>query len=617
MAEIWGIVSSKESDLGAAVPAATSAHAPGRIARRRGEPLAGLPSGWFGIEAAAGGKRPPARLVHQEQQRPKLTLAFSGLLTNLEDLCRELGAPAKARPDASGVGALICRAYLRWGLRFLEHLEGRWALALHDPLDARVLLAVDPLAGRPLHYAIADGRLVFGESLPLVLRRQGLRREEDWSRIADFLTHAGAYVDCASQTFFRGVHRLPPGCLAVLDQRGFRVAPWWELDPWRCLPFSEETPCLVAERIRQVVAAHRERLQRACFALSGGLDSTSLLFLSAELLDAPPVTISLWNEHFLLDERRYAELAVRESGARSLRVIPTPERIVEEIERLFELHPEPVPSPTWFGHYLLLRRAAEDGFPTIFLGHGLDEAAGGYAHHYSFRLGDLLQQGRQREFQAELVHWSRLFWGTEALLREFLARHVRDGRPNHDADALPDHQAQQLFTPELLARRRGVPTLRQPWPTLLKNSLHRDLRRDSLPPFLARERVHCAALGVEAIAPFCDTRLIELLFSLPDEFLIRHGEPKYIIRRAMEPVIPRAIRLRTAKIGINVPYSDWFDGPLRPLFQELPHDPALQELGIVNPVGLEELLRNPDLGQKFLLWRILALVRWWRTHVAG
>ena len=73
------------------------------------------------------------------------------------------------------------------------------------------------------------------------------------------------------------------------------------------------------------------------------------------------------------------------------------------------------------------------------------------------------------------------------------------------------------------------------------------------------------AHSIEARVPFTDYRIIDLTYSIPATFLIHNGWTKWLLRLAMEEILPPEIVWRNDKLGYTTPiwrtrrdlWSEW------------------------------------------------------------
>ena len=128
------------------------------------------------------------------------------------------------------------------------------------------------------------------------------------------------------------------------------------------------------------------------------------------------------------------------------------------------------------------------------------------------------------------------------------------------------------------------------------------------------------AHSLEARVPFLDHRLVELCFSLPPNELIRGGETKSLLRRALGDLLPPQVRERRDKLGFVTPEADWLRGPLGVLAGDVFASQSLRERGFVDaPAARRRLERHRArrLTAGMELWRALNLELWARAYLDG
>jgi asparagine synthase (glutamine-hydrolysing) len=185
--------------------------------------------------------------------------------------------------------ALVLSAWNAWGERCLSRLAGDFAFALWDLRDRSLFCARDPLGVQPFYYAERPDLFVWGRELGQVLAHPAVDRTPDEGYAAELLT---VYVRSEQATLYRGVRRLPPGHALLVDARGIRVFPYWDIDLAREIRYRRDDE--YADHFRAAFEeAVKCRLRGtgpiACH-MSGGLDSSSIVVVAADLArrGAPP-----------------------------------------------------------------------------------------------------------------------------------------------------------------------------------------------------------------------------------------------------------------------------------------------------------------------------------------
>jgi asparagine synthase (glutamine-hydrolysing) len=146
------------------------------------------------------------------------------------------------------------------------------------------------------------------------------------------------------------------------------------------------------------------------------------------------------------------------------------------------------------------------------------------------------------------------------------------------------------------------------------------LTRRGLPELLRYEDRNSMAHSLEARVPFLDHRLVELAFSLPPDELIRGGETKSVLRRALGDLLPPSVRARRDKVGFVTPEGDWLRGPLGDLAADVFASQSFRERGFIDAEAARRRLarhraRRLDAGME--LWRALNLELWARSYLDG
>ena len=220
-----------------------------------------------------------------------LVLAADARLDDRDTLCNVLGVPHPERVTISD-GALILRAYLRWGRACPTHLLGDYAFAVWDARQRMLFCARDHVGVRPFYYALQGGRVVFASAVEAVLAAPGVSDALDEATVATYLT--SEVLRTNTRTFFEAVRKLAPGHTLTVEAEGARKgsAPlrtrseryWHPEQAPLAQPASDDA---YAEQFLDLYAqAVGDRLHGGPVGvhLSGGLDSSSIAVLAAREL---------------------------------------------------------------------------------------------------------------------------------------------------------------------------------------------------------------------------------------------------------------------------------------------------------------------------------------------
>jgi len=232
-----------------------------------------------------GGAQP---LANEDQT---VWVTFNGEIYNYRALTKDLIQRGHRFQTQSDTEVLV-HAYEEYGLDFVARLHGMFAFALHDAVRNRTVLARDHFGIKPLFYATADGGLFFGSEVKAVLA--GLNRAPvmDPAALREYLTFR--YV-AWSRTFFKGIHRLPPGHLAVWEGGRLSLQRYWSVTEGMA-----SQPVAAAEAVDALEALLDTAVQSQLMSdvplgtfCSGGVDSGLVTAYAARHTTGPLHTFSI------------------------------------------------------------------------------------------------------------------------------------------------------------------------------------------------------------------------------------------------------------------------------------------------------------------------------------
>ena len=550
---------------------------------------------------------------------------FNGEIYNFRQLREELAADGH---EVRGTGdtPIIPHLYEEHGERFVDRLHGMFALALWDGRRGRLLLARDRVGKKPLLWTrLADGTLAFASELKALTRLPGVTRELDLAALDAYL--ALQYVP-GPGTALRGVNKLPPGHFLVADGDGERLERYWQPEPARLQLGEAEW----LDRVRDTVrAAVRKRLVADVplgALLSGGIDSSIVVALMAQLQPEPVRTFSVGFTDASYDEREQARLVAQRYGTVHEEVLLEPDA-GELLPRLAGAYDEPFGDSSALPTYLV-SEVARRAVTVALVGDGGDEAFAGYDRYRAEALAGRLER---------IVPGAALRAGARSLRalpsgrRELRTRAVRAARLLEAAAAggtdrygrlmeiFPASLRRALWTEEALAAigspRSAADLLgRPPVPGITGLQLL-DVATYLPGDLLFKADIASMACSLELRAPFLDHEVLELGLGLPDSLKVLGGRGKVALRRAFAADLPPQI-LDLGKRGFGVPVARWFRGELRDVAADLLLGERARARGRFDHRVLEGLLDDHVQGRAdhgARLWSLVMLELWQREYV--
>ena len=540
----------------------------------------------------------------QPMERNGLYLLHNGEIYNYLELRDELRGRGHRFSTATD-SEVILAAYREWGERCVEHFNGMWAFVIWDAESRMLFASRDRLGIKPFYYRHEGSRFEFA-SEPWVLSRGGA----NLGPVRDYLEQG--YLDQGDETFFEGVVRLPPAHSLTFGRDGIRRRRYWSLND--SAPPSDSVAA-VRETVLDAVRLELRSDVPVGTCLSGGIDSSSIAVAVAAQGHEHQKTVTAFFDDPGFDERRFAQAVVDRTGAEPHWVTFDAADLVSDLPSIVEAQGEPFGSTSICAGWYVMREAKRAGLTVMLDGQGGDEIFGGYRASFGYLLADLLHAGRVSRATRELraftqVHGPR--WAAVALATPHIPERARlavRGRARG---------ATALVSPSLASVAWTSPPNGFVFPDRLRRQLHVLLTRRGLPELLRYEDRNSMAHSLEARVPLLDHRLVELAFSLRGDELIRDGETKSVLRRALSDLLPPAVAARRDKLGFVTPEQRFFRGALGELAADVFSSRSFRERGWVNVrAALSRLERHRagrlDAGME--LWRALNLELWARRFI--
>jgi asparagine synthase (glutamine-hydrolysing) len=490
-------------------------------------------------------------------------IIFNGEIYNYLELRRELQARGRSFRSRSDTEVLLA-ALDEWGTDCLGRLVGMFAFAWADLMAGEVLLARDPFGIKPLYLAETTEGLAFASEIPALLALTQARRQLNAARLGPFLRYG--LSDVGEGTLFAGVRQVPAAHWVRV-----RLDPWDQSPPrayWnaRRQPQREITAPVAAAELREAfcesVRLHLRSDVPVGAALSGGIDSSAIVAVIRHVA-GPGAEIHAFSfipDDEGLSEERWIRLAAERAGATVHAVRPTAAEVAADLSQVIRSQGEPFGSPSIYAQYRVFRLAAENGIKVMLNGQGADELLAGYRPYIGARIAGLIRRGkigRAAQLAVRASGLPGLNVGTVAMLAaDYLipAGLQAPLRRLVGRELIPDWMDGHWFN-----ARGGTPVSSRT--TADREVFWAEMERalgTSLPRLLRYDDRNSMAASIESRVPFLTVPLLNLCWSLPEEYLLDDaGTSKRVFRDAMRGLVPDAILNRQDKIGFVAPVAAW------------------------------------------------------------
>ncbi|PYS72351.1 MAG: asparagine synthase (glutamine-hydrolyzing) [Acidobacteria bacterium] len=573
----------------------------------------------------------------------RYVLTFNGEIYNYRELREQLkglGHSFHTETDAE----VLLSAFAEWGRECLPRLNGMFAFGIWDNHERTLTLARDHVGIKPLYYAHipshanTPGAFIFASEVKAILATGLVKAGLNPEALHQFLTFLWSPDP---NTLFSGIKTVPPA--HVLEMRGndVTVSQWWdvsfnEIDEGRSEQWWRERVLETLDRVVQMEMVSDVPLGSF---LSGGIDSSGIVAMMERHSNGRPIstyTVGIESEDLrydiIPDDVRWAR-RVNEQLRTDYHEIMLKPSVAELLPKLV-YHMEEPPIDMAIPSYLV-SAAARETLTVMLSGMGGDEIFAGYPRQVAMKIAsafdpvpnllrrplmrtvaETLPGGLPGRFTAPLRN-AKKFARSAAL--DFEDRYLGYGT------YFTNEMKHRLYSDEWRSKTDGI----DPYATHracfdrvataepLNRLLYVDLKT-FLPclNLMTTDKTSMAA-NLEVRVPFLNREMIDMASRMPVNLKLRGLKRKYILKRALESVLPADVVWRK-KAGFGAPIRSWLRGPLRPLIDDLLSEETIKRRGIFQPREVKRVIDANFSGREdynLQVFQLLGLEMWMRTFL--
>ena len=585
----------------------------------------------------------PAGHQPMGDDRGRFWIVFNGEIYNFQEVRDSLvarGCQFRSTCDTE----VLLDAYREWGQACLERLNGMFAFGIWDRQERTLFLARDRLGEKPLYYStFPDGGIAFGSEIKSLLQLPNVKRELAVENLAPYLTFLWVPDP---QTLLRGVQKLPPGHWLLWKDGQVQIHEWWDVplepqEPLRATNYQKKLVSLLRKSIKQRLVSD---VPVGTF-LSGGIDSSAILALMRREVTQPIIacTVGFRSQDLKLDiipdDVRYARLAAEQNQPLDYNEIILDPAGFDLWPKLVWHLDEPIADPAAISTYLICREARKKA--TVMLaGVGGEELFAGYPRHLAVKLA-LQYRKLSPEIRGSLArHFASQTVSSPTHMRPWtrnLKKFLRSADLTFEDSYLGFCS---YYTPQELTQLLGRPVSREEIYSTHLHYLHRASKLSPLNricyldlktflPFLNLAYADKASMAssVEVRIPMLDHRFVELAFSIPDTLKLRWSvgdmlalrgpQQKYIFKRSMARMVPRAI-VHRRKAGFSGPVRAWIRNEYRDRIHDLIGRNHLLKRGFLDAQAVKKIWEDNLAGREdngLRIWALVTLELWLQTFI--
>jgi len=512
----------------------------------------------------AGGHQPMCN------ENGSLWLVYNGEIFNHADLRPALEGAGHRYRNRSDTETII-HSFEQYGAECLQLYRGMFAFALWDQNKRRLFCARDRLGIKPLYYYWDEKLFAFASEIKALLAHPEISPKLNEAVLGEYL--AFGYLS-GDQTMFQGIRKLMPGHWLELDCSGpssrVTLRQYWDAPAQSSAEPEQDNSHWISETRRRLEETVRMRLMSDVplgMFLSGGVDSSAIAALIRRSASGPVKTFSVGYDEGQYSELSFASQVASSIGTEHHEVRVSMEDFFNALPRLIWHEDEPIAWPSSVSLYFVSKLASAQ-VKVVLTGEGSDELFGGYERYR----WNMLNAPLARAYQA-VPHWVRTQVRsqiqTNRLLNGSVRRKLQHTFIGRDADVeslfLDNfYCAFSLADQQPMLTRDGHGNIyenyRKYWnahpnDSILARMLYADQKTYLVELLMKQDQMSMAA-SIESRVPFLDHTFVEFASRIPDKLKIHRGTQKYVLKKAVEGLLPGNI-LHRKKMGFPTPIRSW------------------------------------------------------------
>lgn len=535
------------------------------------------------IDISPSGKQP------MSNKNGSLHITFNGEIYNYKELRTRLendGIQFETHTDTE----VLLNGYKKWGTSLPNYLDGMFAFAILDEEEQTWFLCRDRFGIKPLFFSFSNDAFIFGSEIKSLLAFEVINKKIRPDAISLFL--ANRYIPCPF-TIWDNIYQVRPGHYLEINLQQWKQknTAYWILETGNLYEDSETARNTFENMFQQSVQSHLIADVPVGSFLSGGYDSSALVYIMQKVLHYPTKAFTIGFKDWAQSEDKYASIVAESTGA-DLYTSIADESHLSMTHKLMWHYDNPIADISIIPTYEV-SRLASSYVKAVLSGEGADEALGGYWWHKSenwLRYSSLHSRLFGYSFTDIKKHYiSAMSMGLfdnkelKKCLTSTYASHIPDDPFSHfDTFRLPNETS------------------------IVKQIQYLDIYTFMSDLILTKIDRASMAHSLEVRVPFLQHQLIQYLFSLSSDVVIKKNIQKYFLHDWLKTRLPATI-LNRSKQGFVGPDAYYMNIDI---YQSALKNGELIKQGVIQKAYMLHLIKTKD---HWRLWKMYALENWWKV----
>jgi asparagine synthase (glutamine-hydrolysing) len=471
--------------------------------------------------------------------------------------------------------------------------------------------------------------LIFASEIKAILKDPEVSAEVNRGSITDYLSYG---YTSTPETMFKNIMKLPPAHFLIYEKGNIKIEKYWELDFSKKLKLSEKEYCdKIIDLLEDCVKIRLISDVPLGAFLSGGIDSSAVVYMMSKLSSKPAKTFSIGFDNKEYSELRYAKVIAERFKTEHHEYVVKPDAI-DLLPKLVWHYNEPYADSSALPSYYVAKMTRQE--VTVALnGDGGDEDFGGYERFMAARYAELIKKTQFPlkkkiiEGVVNRIQESLGFKDFKTRLRRFLVMSSKPYRERHYnwvaifRDSEKEELLDDRFKLEIIGRN-SFSYLDKAFngcgsKDIVDMVMCADIKTNLLDDLLVKMDIACMANSLEGRSPFLDHKMMEFCASMPSYMKIRGTKLKYILKKALSGVLPKEI-LSRGKMGFGVPLDAWFRKELKDYSYGILMGDKCINRGYFKRESIKRILDEHVIGKcnnGSRIWSLLNLELWHRIFI--
>lgn len=537
-----------------------------------------------------------------------ILVSFNGEIYNHKELRKELEGSFSFQTSSDG--EVLIAAYIKWGVDFVEHLRGMFAIALLD--KDTLYLFRDRLGKKPLFF-IHNKNFLFASEIkaltPFLIKKQ---MNQD-----ALMSYLSFLAPTPPHTFFQGIHKLAAGEYLQYKNGQIQIKRYFDLLDARpnIITSRDEAIYSLEKLLDESISIRLESDVPMASLLSGGIDSATINAYALKHSHKLQTYTLGYKDYAKYDERSNARDTAHYLGLENKEIVISQDDFLNTSDKVLDALDEPLNDPASVPLYILFENIAKDGYKVVLSGEGSDELFLGYRQYFEYldieKARDLKHKNWLKNYfkanyskNREWEHYKRIF--NDTLLFRTSGENFTDLQKNLLMKRnVKDNQAMEYIQSYRDKFNNSSHDDESLWYTYI------DLNIYQAEHYLTKLDRVSMAHTIESRTPFLDHKLSSCIFNISPKLRYEDNVTKSLLKEIVKPYLNSEI-LNRKKKGFSNPYMEYLvSSDKLSIIQDVNH-----QTGLFKEKELNEYLKTSSNGNfKQHIWGLYILSVWIKKHL--